>query len=131
MTRSAGFRSETARPWAHELLRATWAPRFLELLLSRCHNEVQERADLRRWHVAGRVEYVEGEELVVPAWEELDEGPGAYEVAVAKLHELGDAVTSEASAECRRDVVDDEPTVNGDGAQASLAAMELPVERVS
>src|SRR5580692_2739417 len=109
MTRSAGFRSETARPWPHELLRATWAPRFLELLLSRCHNEVQERADLRRWHVAGRVEYVE--------WEELDEGPGAYEVAVAELHELGDAVTSEASAECRRDVVDDEPTVNGDGAQ--------------
>jgi hypothetical protein len=103
----------------------------LELLVRRCHDEVQERADLRRRHVARRVEYIKREALVVPAREELDEGPGAYEIAVAEIHELGDAVTCEANAERRRDVVDDEPTVDGDRAQALLAAMELPLERAS
>src|SRR4051812_13117008 len=92
----------------------------LELLARRCHDEVQECANLRGRQVAGRVKDVKGKKLVVPAREELDQGPRAHEVPVAELHELRDAVAREANAERGRDVVDDEPAVHRDGAHTSL-----------
>jgi len=62
-------------------------------------DEVEEGAEFGGWKVAGGVEGVEGEPLVGPVGEEVDEIAAFEEVLDGEGQKLGDADAGEAAGE--------------------------------
>jgi len=116
-----------------EAVRRGWGTRTLTGWILRLRgfgeveDEVDEGAELGGWELARGVEGVEGEALVGPVGEELDELAAIEQGLDAESHDLGDADAGEAGIEEGAGVGDEEASCGLDGDDLA-GAVELPLE---
>ena len=109
------------------LLERFGSRRGADLAVQRCHDEVDEPPHLR-WYVVPRyIIHVEGESLVGPVGEKIDQRPSAQVLFKSEIYDLSDPEPSEADAELRAGICDRQPPIHSDGHHL-VPSPELPFE---